>query len=473
MPSPILRDYQEMLIAGIRDAFASNRRVLAVAPTGSGKTVAFAYITASAAAKGNLVYIVAHRAEIVAQISVALDAFGVRHGRIQPGHTMTDDPVQVAMIQTLARRIDKIQPPKLLVVDEAHHATSATYTTVTAAWPTVKILGVTATPARLDGRGLGTEFDAMVIGPTVADLIAAGHLAKFRYLAPPQQADMSHMRTSMGDYNISDMAEAMDKATITGDAVAHYRGHLAPRPAIAFCITVAHAEHVAEQFRAAGYRAASVDGKMDRAERLDRIQGIGNGKYHILTSCELISEGVDVPVVAGAIILRPTKSMAMFLQQIGRVLRPKADGADAVILDHVGNVNRHGMPDADRVWTLDGKKKKPKDPSVATCEVCFRAFASDRPGWKKLAKCPNSIPPAGCILEIVEAEPRAPPEHVAGQLEQITNTPAWAGGRNIATEPLGKVLQFAGTEAQLKALAKARGYHHGWTRHILAARNKG
>ena len=473
VPAPILRDYQQTLIAGIRQSFAGHQRVLAVAPTGSGKTVCFAYITSGAAAKGNTVYIVAHRAEIVAQISVALDALGVRHGRIQPGHTRTDDPVQVAMIQTLARRIGKIPAPKLLVIDESHHAVASTYATVTAAWPGVKILGVTATPARLDGRGLGTAFDSLVLGPTVAGLIEAGHLAKFRYLAPPQQADLSHLRTVAGDFNIADMAEAMDKTLITGDAVGHYRDHLAPRAAIAFCVSVDHAQHVAEQFCAAGYRAASVDGRMGTAERLDRIQGIGNGQYQVLTSCELISEGVDVPVVGGAILLRPTKSLGMFLQQVGRVLRPKPDGSDAVILDHVGNVHRHGMPDADRVWTLDSKKKKPKtDISIATCEVCFTAFASDRPGWKKTAECPRMVPPAGCILEITEGDGRLPPEQVDGQLEVITATPAWAFGRDIRKEPLAKILPFARTKEQLRAIAMARGYKVGWVHYVMTRRRE-
>lgn len=471
MPDITLRPYQETVVADIRGAFASHRRVLAVSPTGSGKTHMFAYITKHAAAKGNAVYIVAHRAEITTQISIALDAMGVRHGRIQPGHTMTSDPVQVAMIQSLARRMDRVRMPRLLVIDEAHHSPAGTYGTVTDAWPGAKVLGVTATPARLDGRGLGNSFDAMVLGPTVATLIEAGFLAKFRYLAPPQQADLSGIRTSMGDYAIDDLAEAMDKSVITGDAVAHYRDHLQGRPAIAFCVTVAHAEHVADQFRAAGFRAASVDGKMDTRERRDRIEGIGNGRYQVITSCELLGEGVDCPIVAGAILLRPTKSLAMFLQQVGRSLRPKPDGSDAVILDHVGNVNRHGLPDAERVWSLDTKKRKTPPPPVATCEVCYRIFDSARPGWKAHATCPNGTPPPdGCILEVVEGVGRAPPAQVEGQLEQITATPEWAGGRDITKEKLPVVLELAHTAEQLRQVAKLRGYKRGWLDHVLRAR---
>lgn len=467
-----LRDYQESFIADIRAAFARHRRVLAVAPTGSGKTVCFAFITTHAAAKGNTVFIVAHRAEIVDQIGIALDGMGVRHGRIQPGHTMTDDPVQVAMIQTLARRLDKITPPKLLVIDEAHHGVAGTWERVTKAWPEAKILGVTATPQRLDGRGLGNAFDALVFGPTPRRLIETKHLAKFTLLAPPQQVDLSDVKTAMGDYAISELAEAMDKATITGDAVSHYRDHLQGRPAIAFCVTVKHAEHVAEQFRAAGFRATSVDGTMDKRERRDRIEGIGNGRYQVLTSCELISEGVDVPVVAGAILLRPTKSLGMYMQQVGRVLRPKPDGTDAVILDHVGNVHRHGLPDAAREWTLDAKKKRKVDPDpVATCEKCFRVFSSARPNWRAGEECRDDRP-EGCILNVEEREGRAPPAVIDGQLEIVTSTPAWAGGRDISTGPLREVLAFARTREQLKIVAKVRGYHHLWVGHVLREREK-
>lgn len=462
-------------MGAIRAGFAQHRRVLAVAPTGAGKTVVFSYITNGAAAKGNRVFIVAHRAEIIAQISGALDGMGVRHGRIQPGHTMTDDIVQVAMVQTLARRLDRVQPPALLVIDEAHHAVAGTWQRVIDAWPTTKILGVTATPIRLDGRGLGNAFDTMVLGPLVRDLIDGGYLAKFTYLAPPQQVDLSNIKTEMGDFAIHDLADAMDKSTITGDAVQHYTDHLAGRPAIAFCVTVAHAEHVAAQFRAAGYRATSVDGAMTREERLDRIDGIGNERYQVLTSCELISEGVDVPVVSGAILLRPTKSLGMFRQQVGRVLRPKPDGSGAVILDHVGNVHRHGLPDMDIEWTLDTKKRKGEKHPVSQCDVCFHVFDSSVPGWTKDADCgdtewePGLPLPDGCLLA-GHGNVKTPPIHQDGTLEIITSTPAWAGGADISRGPLAPLLAKAKTPEQLAVIAKVRGYKRGWIKHILAAR---
>lgn len=472
---PILRPYQDSMVADIRSAFARYRRVLAVAPTGSGKTITFAYITANATLKQKRVVIAAHREEIVRQISVALDAMGVRHGRIQAGHRMTDDLVQVAMIVTLGKKIQGLPSPDLLVIDECHHAVSPSYRAVAEAWPTTRILGVTATPARLDGRGLGGCFDTMIIGPQTADLIAQGFLAPYRYLAPPVKIDLSEIRTSRGDYAIDELGEAMDKTVIVGDAISHYRAHLDGKAAIAFCVTVQHAEHTAEAFAAAGYRAASVDGSMGNIERRIRMESIGDGRLQVLTSCDLISEGVDVPIVSGAILLRPTKSLALNLQQIGRVLRPKPDRSHATILDHVGNVHVHGMPDAARSWSLVGKDKS-KAPPTATCEVCYRVFGTF-PGWKLKEQC-NELCPDGCVLTIDQADAgggRPSPEVVDGQLTQFTNMPSWSDGLNIATvrgPDWGELLQRADTVEKLKEIARARGYHWRWINHIMKARTQ-
>jgi DNA repair protein RadD len=223
----ILRDYQSECVAAIRAAFAQCRRVLFVLPTGGGKTICFAFITSNAAAKGNRVIVLAHRQEIVDQISAALTAMDVVHGRIQPGHAMTDDLVRVGMVQTVARRLETIPAPALLVIDEAHHAVAGTWGTITNAGPNAKILGVTATPERLDGVGLRDAFDQMVIGPDVGDLINAGHLAPYRYLAPSTGIDLSRVRSIGGDYNIGDLERAVDQNSITGDVVEHYLKHLA------------------------------------------------------------------------------------------------------------------------------------------------------------------------------------------------------------------------------------------------------
>jgi len=503
-----LRPYQNDLVDNIRSAFTRSRRVLAVAPTGAGKTVVFSYITKHAEAKGNSIIVTAHRSEIVDQISASLTRFGVTHGRIQPKRAMILANCHVAMVQTLGNRLDKIPAPRLLVVDEAHHAVSPTYTRILEAWPNTKVLGVTATPKRLDGRGLGKWFDEMVLGPTPGELIKGGFLARYQYLAPPSDLDLSSVKSRAGDFAIDAIAEAVEKSTIMGDMVEHYRQYLDGKPAIAFCVTVAHAELVAQKFRDAGYRAASVDGTMDKETRAERMASIGDGRLHVLTSCELISEGVDIPVVSGAILLRPTQSLAMDLQQVGRVLRPKPDGSDAVILDHVGNVKRHGLPDAERIWTLDDKQKK-DNPKTTTCDRCYRVFSSDNPKWRDTAVCgkdpdgeedvdllriakvhyhtgrdddrlqdalayaATSDRTIDCVLIPGGAVEASLPVQVEGTLELVTPTPSWARGANIASDPLSAFMYLADTEEQLREVARMRKYHPRWVKRVWDAKREG
>ncbi len=467
-----LRDYQAELVSRLRAAMREHRRVLGCAPTGAGKTVIFSYISYNVAQRKRRAIILAHRREIVDQISASLSRFDLRHGRIQPGFSLTDDAVQVAMVQTIARRMHRIPEPDLLVIDEAHHAVAGQWAKVAAAWPNARILGVTATPERLDGRGLGDAFDVLVEGPATADLIERKFLADFEYFAPPPSADFSGIATRAGDFAIDQLAAAMDKATVTGDAVEHYRRYLNGAPAIAFCVTVAHAEHVAEQFRAAGFRAAPIDGKLDPAERARRVAAIGSGELQVLTSCELISEGFDVPAVAGAILLRRTKSLSLYLQQVGRALRPKPDGSRAVILDHVGNVNLHGSPKTPRVWTLDAKKRKEREASVRQCKICYQVFDAGTRG-----ECESRANPE-CLFTTVprEAEPAAIPEAVAGELVAVSDRPAWAGGIDIlrASGPEWRaLLGRARTREQLTEIARARGYKPGWVWQMMKSREGG
>ncbi len=468
-----LRPYQEAMVDRIRASFARHRRVIGVAPTGSGKTVLFSYICRNAALKGKRVTLVAHRTEIVDQISQSLDRFGVRHGRIGRGHYMTDDPVQVAMVQTLGRRLNQITPPDLLIIDEAHHGVAGSWKAITETWNGARILGVTATPERLDGKGLADCFDDMVIGPTVSELIEARYLAKFVHYRPPPKVDLDAVKIRLGDYAVDQLAAAMNKPVITGDAVEHFRQRLAGRPAIAFCVTIEHAEAVARQFCEAGFRGASVDGTMGAMERASRMAAIGDGRLNVLTSCDLISEGVDIPVVAGAILLRPTKSLAMYLQQVGRALRPKPDGSDAVILDHVGNGVEHGRVDADRAWSLTETRPKGSPPTV-TCEVCYQMFAV-RPGWKMDAECGESDPDCA-LLANPEDVPvgRDAPKVVDGILTELTETPLWSDGLNIRTAKgvdFQELLGLADTADKLQAISKVRGYKRGWVKWVIKGRN--
>lgn len=461
-----LRPYQHDAVLAIRTAFIKgDRRVLYVLPTGGGKSLIFSYVAASTAARAKRVVILGHRQEIVDQISRSLDDMGVSHGMIAAGRTPSvSSTVQIAMVQTLQRRIGKYPPPDLLVVDEAHHSVAGGYKAITEAWPSAFVLGVTATPERLDGRGLIDCYQSLIVGPSIADLTAAKYLAPAVVYAPASPLDLSGVRTVMGDYEERGLSEVMSDRKIVGDAVEHYRTHAAGLPAVAFCVSIAHSEQVAAEFRAAGIRAQHVDGNTERDERRRFIATLGNGGLDVLTNCSLISEGVDVPTLGAAILLRPTKSLAMHLQSVGRALRPAPGKSRAIILDHADNTRRHGLPSADRDWTLEGRKRKPRaagdeGPAIKQCPACYAMC--DR-AERACPACgePFVVAPREIVTE-------------AGQLVEYTESLPQGSESWLVSAPLRECLAWAHKadyEARVHQIAKARGYERGWAFHQIQRR---
>ena len=439
-----LRPYQNQLANDIRGAFGSGaNRPLAVSPTGSGKTVLFSYITSQVLKRGSRVIIIAHRREILDQISATLKRVGVPHGFIQAGKSTFTQPAMVASIQTLARRLDTIPAPDLVIIDEAHHSVSKSYVQMFAAWPTAKFIGVTATPERLDGKGLGVMFDRMVMGPSVQWLIDNGFLAQPVYYAPREAVDLSQVHTIAGDFDRSETEEIVDTPRITGDAVTHYVRFCNRQRAVAFCISVAHAQHVADTFNSCGIPSASIDGTLDPEVRKQRVEDLTAGKILVLTSCELISEGFDLPAVNAAILLRPTQSLSMHLQQVGRALRPYPGKANAIILDHVGNCLRHGLAEQERDWDLSGREKRLKKSSLVEtkqCSKCFAIFAG--------TVCPQ----CGSQREIAAREI----EEVDGELQRLSIEDISKKREERREEGKCKTLD------DFRALAKQRGYKLGW-----------
>ena len=451
-----LRPYQERSVNAVRYSYRDGKKSpLLVLPTGGGKTIVFSYITEAASRRGHSVLILVHRIELLRQTSEKLTEYGVAHGLINPRFTPKYfEAVQVASVQTLVRRLENITPPDLIIIDEAHHATAGQWKKITEFFPDALTLGVTATPVRSDGRGLDECFDSLVIGPTIDELIELGYLARPKVYAPPNDIDFKAMALQMGDFNKKDSLEAIDRPTITGDAVAHYRKLCDGVPAVAFCVSVAHAEHVAEQFRLSGYRAESVDGSMTDDERKRILNGLENGSVQVVCSCDIISEGTDIPKIAAAILLRPTMSEGLFLQQVGRALRVTDGKEHAVILDHVGNCKRHGMPTQQRHWTLQGRpkgKRRQKDEgddvNIQQCGNCFAVFTP-------CAVCPE----CGEVLK-VKARPR--PEEVGGELVELT-----AEIKKSKRMEVGA----ARTKADLQRIANERGYARGWVYHMMKIR---
>jgi DNA repair protein RadD len=451
-----LRPYQQQAIDDLRNAYRSGSRApLLCLPTGGGKTVIFTAIAQSAAARGRNVLILVHRRELLRQASAKLKWVGLQHSTIAAGLPITHDQVQVASVQTLIRRLARIDwQPGLIIIDEAHHVVGGnTWGKILDHWPHAPVLGVSATPCRLDGRGLGNAFDALVHGPSVADLTRQGFLADARIYAPPVLADLSSVRTRAGDYAADQAADAMDRPTVTGNAVEHYQRHAFGCSAIAFTCNTKHAASVAAQFQAAGIRAATLLGDTKPEERDRLVAGLADGSVQVLVTVDVVSEGFDCPGASVAILLRPTKSLGLYLQQVGRVLRPKADGSKALILDHVGNVMRHGFPDDHREWTLaDGVRRAAGGkaaPSVRTCPNCYAAF-------KPAPICP--VCGADCA-----PRPKPAMQQIDGELQELRR-----GQLHTARRKQGR----ARTLSDLLALAKERGYSPGWAYKVYASRGK-
>lgn len=459
-----LRDYQEEGVGRIRESYRQGKDApLFVLPTGGGKTVIFTYITASTLAKGKRVLVLVHRIELLKQTSKALLKFDVDHGLINPNFSPSYyKKAQVASVQTVVNRLDKIPPPDLIIVDEAHHATASTWTKIIKRFPLAKILGVTATPIRGDGKGLGVNsgghFDDLIVGQQIGELIDRGFLVRPRVFAPAEKLDLSGVRIVRGDYDKKQVAEKVDKREIIGSVVNHYMKYAEGQAGVVFCVNVAHAEHMAEQFRAAGYNAYSVDGSMDERDRNRILEGLGKS-VDVVTSCDLISEGTDIPAIGVAMLCRPTQSTGLYIQQIGRALRLSEGKSEAIILDHVGNVMQHGMPDEERFWSLDGdptKKRRKKNaepseaPPVSQCPSCYAVH-------KKALECPN----CGHVYQVKNKDLR----EKAGELTELGDREREMIRRRKRQE-VGKAKDLA----DLQRIEKERGYKAGWAQHVFRSR---
>ena len=448
-----LRTYQQKLIDDTRFQLQLGRKkVLIVLPTGGGKTVCFSHIAESASKKGNRVCVLVHRAELLDQASRSMP---VRHGLIAAGRSMDlSHSVQIASVQTLARRLHQLPKDffQLLIVDEAHHTTAGTWASVVEHFDSARLIGVTATPIRLDGRGLGEHYESMVVGPSAQWLTDNGFLSQAKVLAPPG-IQTSGLKKRMGDFDMRQAEGLLQQGQAMGDCLTHYRQHLNGQTAIAFCCSVAHSQAVAGLFQANGVAAASIDGKMDVNRRRSLLASLGRGEIKVLTSCALIGEGVDVPSVGGCILLRPTSSVGLHLQMIGRCLRVSPGKKRAVILDHVGNTLRLGHHLEDREWTLGGaqKTKREKCTSVKVCPKCFAAMSS------QVSECEE----CGHRFTVERKELKT----VAGTLQELQVEKAQKKQKRIDQ---GK----ARTLDELIALGKSRGYKYpvAWARKIYSSR---
>lgn len=440
----MLRPYQTDLIEKARNAYKSGKKApCIVLPCGGGKSVIVAEMAKCATLKGNQVLFLVHRRELVEQIEQTFAWWGVNMNLCD-----------VMMVQTASRHIAQIRPPKLVITDENHHSKASTYRKIYDAFPDAKRIGVTATPIRLDGSGLADVSDCLVVGVSAKWLIEHKFLAPYDYYAPAI-ADLSGLKVMRGEFETAGTEKILMKSAIYGDVISHYRKLADGKQAICYCVSVNHSISMAEEFSNAGISAEHIDGTTPKDKRERIIANFRKGKIRILCNVDLISEGFDVPDCECAILLRPTKSLTLYIQQSMRCMRYKPEKR-AVIIDHVGNYARFGMPDADREWSLDGRKKSENNRNaddevkVTQCPECFYTFEPPNFGRPVCPACGYIFPKKERTLDTEEDT----------KLEKIT----------------GFTLDFSSPDdcknmQELQLYAKKHGYKPGWC--YFQARQKG
>ncbi|WP_235805347.1 DEAD/DEAH box helicase [Companilactobacillus nantensis] len=364
----VLRDYQKKLITDLKHSLlAGNHNVVVQSPAGSGKTVTMAAIAKSATDKGNIVLFIVHRREIVEQVKKTFKAYGVN---------MT--LCYVGMVQTVTRRLKGLEVPQLILVDECHHALAKTYTRIFEYFNNANVVGFTATPIRLSGQGLSKVFDDLILGPQIDWLIDNHFLAPYNYYSVKLIDDQKLKKNSTGDFSSKSMNEA-SKNIIYGDVIKEYKRIASGTKTIVYAHSVQSSIKVANEFNQAGYKALQVDGTTPKDKREQAMNDFRSGKVQILVNAELYGEGVDVPDCQTVIMLRPTESLSLFIQQSMRCMRYKS-GKTATIIDHVANYTRFGLPDTPRKWSLNSSKKKKGASSsgiaIRTCPYCFAVISA-------------------------------------------------------------------------------------------------
>jgi DNA repair protein RadD len=390
-----LHPFQCEAVDRLEQGLRTSRKVLLVAPTGSGKTVLAGEIIKRAIAQYRTVLFLAHRREIILQTGAKLAANGVRFGIIMAGiEPRPMEAMQVASIDALHVRgvrskAMQLPPADLLIFDEAHHARGRTREQLIALYPDANLLGMTATPCRGDGRGLGNIFATMIECPQVAELIIGGYLVKSRVYAPVDP-DLRGVKTQQGDYIVSQLSHRVNTDALVGDIVLHWLKYGERRRTVAFAVGVEHSVHIRDEFLRADVRAEHLDGTTPITEREAILARLRTGETEVITNCMVLCEGWDMPDVGCCILARPTKQMGLYRQMIGRVLRPAEGKPDAIVLDHSGAVYRHGLPEDYVEWTLDVDRRA----------VNQAQAKRDRGAAPKLRECPSCkavmvAPPCG------------------------------------------------------------------------------
>ncbi len=449
-----LRTYQHDLVSQISQKLKSGlRKLCIVAPTGSGKTQIFCYLAGKIAQNNKRVWIIVHRVELAFQTSRTLHSWGVDHGRIAAGFDYDGNLVQVVSIDTLLGR-DISDYPDYLILDECDLCESKTWQAVIKKYGKAILLGFTATPQRLDGKGLGNTFQEIVMGPSVKFLMQNNYLATPIYYGVANSLDLSKFKKTCGDYDKKQLAEIAESSPVlTGDIVEHYSRICPGSRFVGFATSIKHAEKLSELFNKAGYKTAVIHSKSK-----DRIQLTNMLKTGMLTglwTVDIFGRGVDVPAIETGILARPTQSLALHLQQLGRPLRP-AENKQVRILDHAGNIHRHGFAETERQWSLQGihKKTRVKEmlDAIRQCNSCW--------GWFAPVLANPVCPQCGVLAPTKQ---RATKEQ-EGELKKLT--PEEVEAELVLSKAAIAERKACKTFAELQAYGKRTGKKPGWAFHV-------
>ena len=443
---------------------AGRKSILIRLSTGGGKTVIAATMLGNASKRNKRCAFGVHRRELVKQSMATFDFVGIKYGVISAGwHPYRKARVQVASIPSWIRRVKQVGDFDIIVWDECVHMAAKSWSALHGQYPNAVHIGLTATPERLDGRGLGDWFEVMVEGPSTAELIRMGFLAPFRLFSVPSVVTEG-LHTRMGDFAIGEVIERMNASTVTGDALREYKRHAMGKRAIIFEASVERSKAAAQAFRDAGIPAAHVDGDTPTEERDRAVRDFASGRVQVLSNVELFGEGFDLPAMEAVILCRPTQSLALYLQQVGRVLRTSPGKGTAIILDHAGNFARHGAPDADRVWTLEGRigDQSGKSEAVSNGRACSFCYATSPPNYTRCRECGKAFPVKSRAIEEVEGELVEMGPEVAARMAEYQEA------FKAYTE--GTYDDFPALVAE----AKRRGYRNaeGFALHVIEGRQK-